>query len=64
VRTNVTKNASALLVTKSEKGNVEIRVLLPRRFNLFIRGTLIAATTARGSWRSYFTVSVERAFLL
>jgi len=28
---------------------VEIRVLLPRRFNLFIRGTLIAATTARGS---------------
>jgi len=38
--------------------------LLPRRFNLFIHGTLIAATTARGSWRSHFTASVERAFLL
>ena len=43
---------------------VEMRVLLPRRFNLFIRGTLIAATGARGSWRLYFTASVERAFLL
>jgi len=31
---------------------------------LFRRGTLIAATTARGSLRLYFTASVERAFLL
>ena len=31
---------------------------------LIYRGTLIAATTAWGSWPSYFTASVERAFLL
>jgi len=31
---------------------------------LFLRGTLIAAMTARGSWRLYFTASVERAFLM
>ena len=51
-------------VLPAPANTVEIRVLLPRRFNLFIRGTLIAATTAQGSWRSYFTASVERAFLL
>ena len=32
--------------------------------NLFICGTLIAATTARGSWRFYFKASVEQGLLI
>jgi len=39
----------------------EIRVLLTRRRNCLYVETLIAATTAWGSWRAYIAARFERA---
>jgi len=46
------------------KGVPLIRFLRLPDGRLIYRGTLIAATTAWGSWPSYYTASVVRAFLL
>jgi len=42
---------------------VQICVFLPRRLNSLIVETLIAATTARDSWRTCIAARVERAVL-